>query len=228
MASVDRRKKLTIDEINQYWRRMKQGATKPELHKLTNAIRVLDLALAEAESRSSLCHRLSHRSWSTVRDDLFDILLSSFPGYFIVYSADSSAIEPGNNWPESGTLEFYPEQLRRRDDACQAQLSRVHSSLQLRLRWCFADGRQTTTPEDFASYKECMEELNNNEESEEARLLLEQLYQSCADEADKLKKIAHRKWWQLHYEARGCSDRRQKSQLRKEMEQLEVIWGRSS
>jgi hypothetical protein len=222
MASQDRRRKLTIDEINEYWRRLKEGVDSPSAHKICNAVRILDLALNECEAHLSC--RLSASVWSKIRDDLFDMLVSSFPGHFLVYpDYDAVPAEPGTPWPQSGTLEFYPEHVKRRDDSCQSDLARVHPAIILRFRWCFAEGRQNTTPADFESYRECAEP--SEQDTDEAQLFLDELYQVCAGEATKLKKIAHRRWWQLHDEARNCADRRHKNELRKQMEDLEIVWG---
>ena len=225
MATVDRRRKLTIEQVNDYWRNLKEGVSGPELHTLCNAIRILDLALADSDA--GICSRLSRDTWSRIRNDLFDILLSSFSGYFVIYMEGSqSPLEPGSSWPETGLLEFYPEMVKRRDDASTAFLQNIHHSLQLRLRWCFAEGRQFTTPDDFASFNQCS--TQSDEEAVQAHELLNKLYEACADEANKLKKIAHRKWWQLQSEVMGCGNRRRKTELRREMAQLELIWGPTS
>ncbi len=227
MATHERRKKLTIEEVNVYWRALKEGAEEPDLRRLCNAIRTLDLALSEQDS--ALHGRLSANAWLHERNDFFDFLLSSFPGYFVVYGGGSNnPLEPESDWPAEGVLEFYPEMGQRRDDAFRADLENIHSSLLLRLRWGFAEGRQHTTPADFNSFKSCVTHYDTEEEAEAARLMLERLYESCAVEASKLKKIAHRKWWQLQSQVFSCSDRREKHQLRKQMEHLELIWGPSS
>jgi hypothetical protein len=226
MVFVDRRARLTIEQVNVYWRHLKDGTERPDLHKLCNAIRTLDLALAESET--SLCRRLSTREWSHIRNDCFAFLISSFTGYFLVYSHDGVAPEPGCDWPESGRLEFYPQEGKRRDDSYQAYLADIDPSLILRLRWCAAEGRHHTAPQDFSSYREAQMSRCDSEEAEEARVFLDRLFETCADEASKLKKIAHRKWWQLHYEVSSCADRRLRNDLKKQMQHLELIWGPSS
>ena len=227
MATHERRRKLTIEEVNIYWRALKEAAETPDLQRLCNAIRTLDLALTESDS--ALHNRLTSNVWSRERDDCFDFLFSSFPGYFVVYAEGTNTpLESESNWPESGMIEFYPQMVKRRDDAFRADIKHIHSALLVRLRWCFAEGRQYTVPEDFNTFRDCSKHYDSDEQAEEARLLLERLYESCAYEASKLKKIAHRKWWQLQSEVTSCTDRRQKHQLRKQMEQLELIWGPSS
>ncbi|MBS2001121.1 MAG: hypothetical protein JST44_06405 [Cyanobacteria bacterium SZAS LIN-5] len=226
MASLERRRKLTLDEVNIYWHKLKEGTERANLHKLCNAIRTIDLALAE--DSPALCRRLTAKGWSRIRDDCFDYLISSFPGHFIIYDDESTTpVEPGVDWPESGTLEFYPEGVKRREDAYQSQLERIHKDVVVRYRWCFAEGRQNTTPQDFAAFRDGLEQPNT-EEAENARNLMEQLYEACAEEAVKLKKIAHRQWWQLHYEADACADRRHKNALRQQMINLELLWGKST
>lgn len=224
MATQDRRRKLTIDEINEYWLRLNQATDRPSVHRICNAIRVLDVALAESDSPMN--SKLSTHMWSRIRDDLFDMLITSFAGYFLVYNElTGSPLETGESWPADGSIEFYPERTNRRDDACHAKLTKIHSAIALRLRWSFAEGHQNISPDDFQNYRET--KAHTDEERKEAERVLEELYATCAHEASKLKKIAHRKWWQLHHESTNCSDRRQRCQLRKQMEQLELVWGRS-
>jgi hypothetical protein len=227
MAGLERRRKLTLDEVNVYWRKLKEGLERPDLHKLCNAIRTLDLALAD--SGPALCRRLSAKGWSRIRDDCFDFLISSFPGHFIVYDgASATPIEEGADWPEIGMLEFYPELVKRREDAYQAQLEKIHPDVIVRYRWAAAEGRHNTTPQDFVSFRAGMKEPIDEDESIQAQTLLDELYELCASEASKLKKIAHRQWWQLHYEANSCADRRHKSELRRQMIHLELLWGKST
>ncbi len=226
MASSERRRKLTLDEVNIYWHKLKEGNERANLHKLCNAIRTIDMALAE--DSPALCRRLTAKGWSRIRDDCFDYLISSFPGHFIIYDGiNKTTIDAATDWPDHGILEFYPEGVNRREDAYQAPLERIHNDVVVRYRWCFAEGRQNTTPEDFAAFRENVDQICT-EEAENARNLMEQLYEACAEEAVKLKKIAHRQWWQLHYEADACADRRHKNALKQQMVHLELLWGKST
>jgi len=225
MATQDRRTKLTIDEINEYWRLLKDGYERPSVHRVINAVRVLDVAV---ESSSSMNKKLSVNFWTRIRDDLFDILVTSFAGHFAVCDEEGgSTLEPGAFWPTGGVVEFYPEKTNRRDDACPGKISALHPAIALRMRWAFAEGRQNVSPDDFSNFKESLAHFDSNEQEEEAKRLLDQLYTTCAHEASKLKKIAHRKWWQLHHQSSTCEDRRQRGELRREMDELELVWGRS-
>ncbi|HEY9679906.1 MAG TPA: hypothetical protein V6C76_18020 [Drouetiella sp.] len=227
MGSTERRRKLTLDEVNAYWHNLREGAARPELHKLCNAIRTIDMALAETSP--ALCRKLSIEGWSRIRNDCFDYLISSFPGHFIVYDASTfTPLEAGNEWPKFGTLEFYPESVNRREDSYQAALENIHSEIIVRYRWCFAEGRANVTPDDFTSYTEKINRLRESAEAAEVRHFLNELHAACAEEASKLKKIAHRQWWQLHYQADACHDSRHKNELKQQMTDLELLWGKSA
>lgn len=223
MAGLDRRKKLTLDEVNIYWRKLTDGLDRPDLHKLCNAVRTLDLALTDAGP--ALCRKLSAKRWSRIRNDCFDYLISSFPGHFIVYGANASPIEGGAEWPTTGLFEFYPEMVKRREDSYQAPLNQIDPNVVVRFMWAFAEGRHDTTAQDFLSFRDGMNQAPDQEDSD--RTVVDEVYEACADEASKLKKLAHRQWWQLHYEAKDCADRRHKIELRRQMENLELLWGKS-
>lgn len=227
MGSLERRRKLTLDEVNVYWRALREGSERVDLHKLCNAIRTIDMALAETSP--ALCRRLSAKSWSQIRDQCFDYLISSFPGHFIVYDdTHTTPVEIGASWPKTGSLEFYPESVKRREDAHQAQLERIHPDIVVRYRWCLAEGRQNVTPADFEAFRECSNINGVGDDSESTRHIMDAIYEACAEEATKLKKIAHRQWWQLHYEADACADRRHKNALKQQMVDLELLWGKSA
>lgn len=212
----ERRNSMTLDEISSYWRFLRQSSERPNLHKICDSLNTLDIACGAA---NVLGHHLTHEAWSSIRDDMFDRLLSSFPGYFIITAeGGENPTRASDSWPEGGRVEFYPEKANRRSDVYANDLRRVHPSIVLGLRWCLADGRQHTRVEDFESYR-------NQPEAEEARLLLENLYHTIEDEAVKSRKIAHRKWWHLFWEANACSDRRMKSELRRQMSDLKTVWG---
>lgn len=227
MAKYERRNSVALDDAYFYCRHLERGA-RPSLYKVCNAISTLDLALTNnVEERPSV--HICNEAWSRIRDSLFNILVSSFAGYFIVYAeGEAFPLEPGTDWPRRGTLEFYPSDSQRKRDSYTANLDKISEQVLTPLRWCFAEGRQTVTPSDFSP-----EQVNPEESTEtaepamsEAHALLHRLYEVCEEEASRGKKKAHRRWWQLYWEANSCADRRQKHQLQKQMSQLQSIWGR--
>lgn len=223
MARPERRNSLTLDEVNQYWRRLKSHEERPALLRVCNAIHTLDTALTTEES----AHYLSREIWSRIRNDYFDILLSAFTGYFNIYEAGSDRPAEGwSVWPSDGILEFFPENVNRRDDAYRGSFRNIAPPILMRFRWCHAEGRHHTVHEDFESLIEQAHQLVDESEADQAHRFLEKLYDASVDEAFQAKKIAHRKWWQLYYESSSCSNQKRKHELRRQMINLQTVWGR--
>lgn len=239
MAKSERRKSMALDEAYFYCRRLELKLERPALFKVCNALRTVDLALAGAEANQgnedngagSQAYSakalpspsgISQQAWSQIRDKLFKVLVTSFPGYFLVYPSNSSEpLEQGQNWPASGTLEFYPEKILRRFETYRCDLDRIEQPVLTVLRWAYSQDRQSVTPslfsQDFAE-SETVEQ--------EALEFLDRIYEICEEEAAEGKKKAHRKWCQLYWEANGCPDRRLRHELQKQMLSLQSVWGR--
>lgn len=231
MARSERRNSMTLDEVNQYWRRLKSREERPGLLKVCNAIHTLDTALDTEVS----AHHLSRDIWSRIRNDYFEILVSSFTGYFSVYEENSVQavaaveaveVEGWARWPSEGVLEFFPDNVNRRDDSYRASFRNIAPPILLRFRWCHAEGRHHTVYEDFQTLMEQANELVDEMESVQAGRFLEKLYDASVDEAFQAKKIAHRKWWQLYYESSACNNSKRKQELRRQMINLQTVWGR--
>lgn len=215
MASHERRNAIALDDAYFYCRQLENRADQPDLYKVCNAIRTLDLAL-EAHEESPMPMTLCTEAWQRVRDSLFATLLSAFPGYFFVYDECESAVEPGMNWPERGHIEFFPDGIHRKNESYHGDFHRLPIDVLNPLRWAFAESSQHMEPENF---------VGATGESDEARALLERLYNVCEEQAHEGKKKAHRKWWQLYWEANSCPNKREKHELQKQMVMLQSIWG---
>lgn len=222
MAQPERRNSVALDDAYFYCRQLEAKVAKPTLFKVCNAIRTLDLAL-ESPENSPAPVRLTIEAWQRVRDSLFDILVCSFSGYFIVYTIEGVALEPEADWPEYGFVEFYPEKAGRKNDSYRGQIERMSQSVITPLRWNLAEGSQNVKPEDFGEAEE--EPPMDQNEQEAAHALIDKFYQICEEQASEGKKKAHRKWWQLYWEANACPNRRQKHELQKQMVALQSIWG---
>lgn len=221
MAKNERRKGMPLDEAYLYFRKLEVKVERPALFRVCNAIRTIDYAL-ESDSLLSpgFSCQLSSEAWSKIRDNLFNILLTSFPGYFLVYAnGGSEPLESGSSWPEQGHIEFYPEKILRRFETYKCEFNRLDQPILTCLRWCFGQDKQNISPSLFSG-------LETSEQAEEPLLFLDRLYEICEEEASEGKKKAHRKWWQLYWEASGCSDRRQRYELQKQMTCLQSVWGR--
>lgn len=222
MASqkIDRRNSMALDEAYQYCRLLESGDETPVLHKLVSSIHTIDLA---TDPERKMSPAISPDAWCRVRDSLFAILVASFSGYFLVYLDDEVApIEQGSDWPKRGRLEFYPEAARRRTDYCESRLERIDPEVSTSLRWLFARGQQTANPSHFERLRQA--EVNE-EERGAVSALLEQFYEICEREATAGKKRAHHKWWQLYWEENSCKDKQQKRELRRELLELQSVWG---
>src|SRR5262245_55001637 len=138
MGKLERRNSMTLDEVGRYWRELR-GIKSPSLNKSLNSIITIDLAFEG--SLSSLSKHLSKDKWERIRSDLFDVLLSSFPGSFNLYQTDGTQIDILEDWPESAIVEFVPVLSSRKSDILRADMKRLHPAIVLGLRWCWAEGR---------------------------------------------------------------------------------------
>lgn len=223
MATRDRRNFMSLDQVYNYCRALEAGAEKPVLYKILSSLQTVDAALVSARGESRpWAPPISPEVWSQVRDTLFNILIASFPGYFLVYKADDvSPLEPAGQWPDKGVVEFFPDFARRREDGCRAYLTHLDPRIETVLRWCFAEARPNIAPVDFWEESPVEEEL-------EATSLMDRIYDICIEEATRGKKRAHAKWWQLYWQANSCSNRKEKQELNKMMGQLQSVWGKPS
>lgn len=220
MATMERRNSMALDEAYQYCRLLEAGHEVPILHKLVSAIQTIDLA---TDPERKMSPAISSEAWCRVRDSLFGMLVSSFAGYFLVYSDDDiGPVEQGSAWPKLGKLEFYPEAARRRTDFCESRLERLDPEISTSLRWLFARGQQTTNPEHFSKLRESKD---TQEERTSVSGLLERFYEICEREATAGKKRAHHRWWQLYWDENSCQDKQKKRELRRELLELQAVWG---
>lgn len=222
MTQHERRNSLALDDAYFYCRQLEAKTARPSLFKVCNAIRTLDLALENHEA-SPAPVTLTGEAWQRVRDTFFDILVSSFSGSFFVYPTTDSGLLEGNDWPETGILEFYPDNTGRKADSYSGLIERMSMSVMTPLRWKVAEGLQQVNPSDFAP--QATDEPLNEDEAGMARALLDKFYEICEEQASEGKKKAHRKWWQLYWEADSCPNKRQKHELEKQMVALQSIWG---
>lgn len=222
MARHERRNYMALDEAYFYYRRLEVRLERPSLFRICNAFRTIEMALANEINGSSSRH-ISADAWTAIKNRLFRILLTSFPGYFLVYSEGQDyPLENGAPWPEMGIIEFYPEKILRRFETYRTKFSDLDPTILTRLRWTFAEEKQNISPALFAG----LPIGENSDQADEAISFLDRLYEICEEEAEEGKKKAHRRWWQLYWEASGCPDKRQRNQIHKQMDSLQTVWGR--
>jgi hypothetical protein len=220
MPRLQRRHFMALDEVYEYFQTLQLNAAKPSLYKICSALRTLDKAIDSSWQEPLINTPLSIDAWSAVRDKLFDLLISSFPGYFVIFAdGQDMPLTAGQPWPNEGRLEFYPQLGQRREDSYHAWLERIDAATLTSLRICFAEGRQYVSPADFNLHTE---DAGSSDISDTMAETAEQ----CRREAQKGKKRAHQKWWQLYWESNSCLNKSQKHELRRQMDQLQDVWGR--
>lgn len=210
---------MPLDEAYLYFRRLEMQLERPALFRICNAIRTIDFAIGSGlEESANQTGYLSREVWSQIRNQLFRILLTSFPGYFLVYGENSpESLEAGSDWPEKGRIEFYPEKILRRFETYKADFEQIDPAVLTHLRWCFGQDRQNIDPSVFADLEAQVKAAGE---------FLDRLYEICEQETTQGKRKAHHKWWQLYWEANSCTDKRQKHDLQKQMVNLQSVWGR--
>jgi hypothetical protein len=222
MGKLERRNSMTLDEVSVYWRELR-GTKSANRNKLINSIATIDMAFEG--SLSSLSKHLSRDKWERIRSELFDVLITSFQGYFILMKPDTEEIlELKSDWPDAATIEFAPKQTNRTSDILRSNISHLHPAIVLSLRWVWADGRNEISSEDFESFREASVK-EESAEAEVARAFLDRLCEMCVEEAQKSKRIAHRTWWRLSSEVSTCPDKQKRNQMKKQLVRLENVWG---
>src|SRR5262249_7853755 len=86
MATQERPNFMALDEAYHYCRLLESRSEEPVLYKLCAALTTVDSAVASISQGSGYgTQGLSLRAWTDVRDTLFNHVITSFAGYFLVY-----------------------------------------------------------------------------------------------------------------------------------------------
>lgn len=222
MGTQDRRTSMGLNEAYQYWRSIEGGET-PSLFKTSGALRTIELAIEPAQSEwQSTSLAVSLQAWSIIRDNLINVLISNFPGYFLVYAeSETYPRDSGSDWPLRGQIEFYPDAFKRRNDCFQIPFDQIHASSLTIIRCRFANGEQTLAPHMFESVSMIPEEDKEDEVAE----LFARSYEICEREAEKGRKRAQRTWYHTQCEARACKNKEERRELLRRLNYLETVWG---
>src|SRR5438105_4975504 len=95
MATQERRNFMALDDAYAYCRLLEARAEGPSLYLVCSAIRTVDKALEVADDTPNSWASISIEAWSKIRDSLYNTLVTSFPGYFLVYGENSDRpLEP--------------------------------------------------------------------------------------------------------------------------------------
>jgi len=213
---------MGLTEAYQYWRSIEGGET-PSLFKTSGALRTIELAIEPAESEwQSTSLAVSLQAWSSIRDNLINVLISHFPGYFLVYEeSETYPRDSSSDWPLRGHIEFYPDAFKRRTDCFRIPFDLIHVSSLAVIRQKFANGEQNLAPEMFERVSMMPEE----DKEDGVAQLFAKVYEICEREAEKGRKRAQRTWYHTQCEARACKNKDERRELLRRLNYLETVWG---
>lgn len=218
VPSIDRRQSMPLDAAYFYLRHLELNLQSPDLFKVCNSIKTIDIVLGDRAYWDTTMGKFSDVAWSKVREKLFQILLVNFPGRLIVYAEHSTErVTPGSDWPKAGFVVFYPDKLSRPREFYKESIGRLDESTRQVLKRVFLEAKQRVCPADFQSPQP--------QQSSEPTTLLNRFYDICEKEAEQGKFTAHHLWHHLESEAKRCSDRHRRKDLRKRMSRLQAVWG---
>ena len=223
MGTQDRRISMGLNEAYQYWRSI-EGGERPSLFKTSGALRTIELAIEPAQADwQSTSLAVSLQAWSIIRDNLINVLITHFNGYFLVYGeGDTYPRDSGGDWPLRGQIEFYPDAFKRRSDCFQIPFDRIHDSTLAVIRYQFANGEQNLAPEMFESVS--LMPTEEDKEDEVAHVFAK-FYEICEREAEKGRKRAQRTWYHTQCEAHACKNKEERRELLRRLNYLETVWG---
>lgn len=215
MARIDRRGKLALDESFRYYRHLESGG-EPGLFELTRSLRTLSNALYFAETGE---FKLTRQLWRRLQQALFDRLVSSFSGRYVLMNAEREILEFGTSVPDDGFLSFRPDGCKRTDDVVMLEVSRLYPKTHVVISKLWAEGRTRIAPEDVAAVPDCgdsgvcmMKPVVLGSEKLDA-------------ESKDGKVVAYRKWWELYWQAYCTPKKAERQDLYKQMLDIEAVWG---
>jgi hypothetical protein len=216
MARIDRRGKQALDESYRYFRNLEGGA-EPELFIHTRSLNTLSNALHFAETGE---FKLTRQLWRRLQQALFDRLVASFSGRFMVMNADREIMEFGTSMPEEGYVTFRPDGCKRTEDMAVIEISRLYPKTHVVLSKLWAEGRTRLTPEDVAAVPDCAEDTGV--------CMMKPVVlgrETLEVESRSGKQEAYRKWWELYWQAYCTRKKAERQELYRHMIEIEAVWG---
>jgi hypothetical protein len=214
-----RRQSMSLDAAFYYLRHLELKLQTPDLYKICNSIKVIDAVLIDKQGRGDIMRNFTDTAWHKVKEGLFQILLTSFYGRFVVYSVTAkSPLTPGMEWSENGFVDFYPEKQTRPDEFYSLPLTSLTQANCAVLRKAFLEARLRVKPEDFASI-----ETPTTERSTASTLM--RIYDICEQEAETGKAKANSVKNGLEAELRRTTDRQRRKEIRRQLLKLQLVWG---
>jgi len=213
--SKDRREKLALDEAFGFFQRSLEQQLILDIYSLAKALKTVSMALDGVREGK---YKLTLRLWNRIQSALFDRLVTRYSAHVVVYTADEKALNARQPWPEDGTIEVHPEDLKRADDYFRLPLKQLYPPTRERLEKIWTERGPRIQNDDFTDLlSECNDFCSIEDFVVGGELLRE--------ESVTAKLEAYQRWWDLFWQSYGCSDKKEKQDIMQEMSALEQVWG---
>ena len=217
--TLERRKQsMSLDAAYYYLRHLELKLQNPDLYKVCNSIKSIDVVLTDRHGHGDGMRNFTGTAWQKVKEGLFQILITSFAGRFIVYSVTAtSPLTSAEEWSENNFVDFYPQKQSRPDEFYSLPLKGLTQANCVILKKSFMEGKLTVKPEDFT----------NTEVSKGRKFssTLMRIYDICEQEAERAKSRANSLINVLEAELQRCDDRQRRKEIRRQLVKLQTAWG---
>lgn len=212
-ANWERRKRHALDESYHYYKKLESHEDVPQLFSLVKCLQNVRAAIEKPQDE----FRLTRQLWSRVYYALFDKLITSFPGYCLVVDGEGQQINAGGEFPETGILEFHPQNLKRDDDVFYIEIKHLYPATLNALKAAWKNNGAMTNPDDFI-HADC----GPNGCYLKPLLLGDDV---LGIESQAGKDVAYQAWWELYWQAYCTRDEKKQLMLFDRMHELEAVWG---
>jgi len=214
VGKFDRRERAALDESYRYCRGLEKSSEQPELYRLARCLKTMSAALGAADNGN---FKLTRQLWRRVQQALFDKLITSFPGYLLVYGEDGGSLQPKSEFPDEGLVEFHPNGCRRTDDIFQMEIKHLYPGTQTCLTKAWKNKGAELTPGDFTA-QECAGGACPMKPVVFGHDVL-------GAESEQGRDKAYHDWWDLYLQAYCTPDEQLQKVLYRRMDELESVWG---
>jgi hypothetical protein len=212
MLHLDRRQRLALDAVYKLYRQIHAGNKKPDIYLLANSLTTLKNVLENKYDEFQLTKRL----WQHIYEGLFDLFLTSFPTYVIIYNLDGEIQTSLETIIEPAIIEIHSSQLKRKTDVFALDLDQLNPLTKQRILQIWVNKSGRFTPEDFKNL-ECGEFCTPKNFIVGDEVLRK--------ESEIGKERAYKRWWQLYWQAYCAPSPLHRQSVQKEMHTIEGIWG---
>lgn len=213
MGRIDRRQKLALDEAYRLYRQIIRKVKEPELYEIAHCLTTLHDALNYCDS---IQFKLTKRLWQRIYESLCDVLVTSFPVYLIIYDENGDVQKPLRALNEPAKVEIHADGLKRGTDVFMLDLNHFNPMTKMVIEKGWVIKGSQFKPQDFSNV-ECGEFC-----APKNFLIGDDVLTA---ESEQGKERAHKRWWELYWQAYCTRSSLEKQAVQDEMHGLELIWG---